>query len=167
MKPIDPGNLNDLLRDCAIGLWQQGVTNAAHFVSAFNAQYGHLVSDEQRQHGFNQWLAEAGKRMMKRVGKELKNMKGSLQYDLPMDLQKYDIPDTLTMTDRWVPLHEADEADLDAYLAELLSNADECINRATGFQVFAERVRPVLRAHPGWKVGDAIRWLKSQERDAA
>jgi hypothetical protein len=161
---IDAGNLTDLIRECAIELWENGVTNADQFVTAFNRKFGHLLSDEQKQYCVEKWVHEAGKKMMHKVGKELRKMRGSSQYDLPMDLKRYDIPDTLTMPGRWVPLHEADEADLDAYQDMLQGNADECLGKITDFAVFAERVRPVLRANPGWKTGDALRWLKAQER---
>jgi hypothetical protein len=118
VRPIDPGNLNDLIRDCAIDLWQQGVTDAAGFVTAFNARYRSGLSEDQKLYCVDKWVAEAGKKMMHKIGKELKLIKGSLQYDLPMDLQKYDIPDTLTMRKRWVPIYEAEEA-VDAYLGVL------------------------------------------------
>lgn len=167
MKPTDPGNLTDLIRDCAIDLWQQGVTDATGFVAAFNSRYRNSLSEDQKLYCVDKWLAVAGKKMMKTVGRELKRMKGALQYDLPMDLQKYDIPDTLTMPKKWVPIHDAEEADLDEYLAQLQENADDCLSKILGFTTFVERVRPVLRANPGWKTGDAIRWLKSQERRAA
>jgi hypothetical protein len=167
VRPIDPGNLNDLIRDCAIDLWQQGVTDAAGFVTAFNARYRSGLSEDQKLYCVDKWVAVAGKKMMHTVGKELKRIKESFQYDLPMDLQKYDIPDTLTMRKRWVPIHDAEEADLDEYLAALQENADDCLSKILGFTHFVERVRPVLRANPGWKTGDAIRWLKSQERRAA
>jgi hypothetical protein len=119
VRPIDPGNLNDLIRDCAINLWQRGVTDAAGFVVAFNASYRSNLSEDQKLYCVDKWVAEAGKKMMHTIGKELRKIQGSLQYDLPMDLQKYDIPDTLTMPNRWVPLYEADETDLDAYLGVL------------------------------------------------
>lgn len=167
MKPTDPGNLTELIRDCAIDLWQQGVTDATGFVVAFNTRYRSCLTEDQKLYCVDKWIAVAGRKMMHTVGKELKKMKGSFQYDLPMDLQKYDIPDTLTMEKRWVPIHDADETDLDEYLAALQANANECLTKILGFTTFVERVRPVLRANPGWKTGDAIRWLKSQERRAA
>jgi hypothetical protein len=167
MPTLDPGDLTDLIRDCAIDLWQSGVSSSTLFVNAFNQKFGDRISTEQRQYGFDQWLAAAGKKMMKKVGKELERLQQTLQYDLPMDLRKYDIPDTLTMPNRWVPLHLAEEIDLDAYLDELQKNADDCLNKIIGFTTFAERVRPVLRANPGWKVGDALRWLCAQDRAAA
>ena len=119
MRPTDPGNLTDLIRDCAINLWQRGVTDAAGFVVAFNAQYRGNLTEDQKLYCVDKWVAEAGKKMMQKIGKELKRIHGSLQYDLPMDLKKYDIPDTLTMPNRWVPLPEAEESDLDAYLGVL------------------------------------------------
>jgi hypothetical protein len=164
---IDPGDLRDMIRDCAIDLWQRGVTDPARFVHAFNERYGNVLSIEQRQYGFEQWLVAAGNKMMKKVRKEILKQTGSLQFDLPMDLQKYDIPDTLTIPRGWVPLHEADEADLDAQLAEMLDHVDDCLNKIVGFRTFVERVRPILRDNPGWKTGDALRWLKVQERGAA
>lgn len=164
---IDAGNLTDLIRECAIDLWQRGLTDPGHFVRAFNLRFGDEISPEQKQYGFDQWVAKAGQKMMKRVDKELR-ARGELQLELPMDLQKYDIPATLTGSRRgWVPLWDADEEDLEDQLTEMQSHADDCLNKIVGFTVFVERVRPILRANPGWKTGDAIRWLKSQERSAA
>jgi hypothetical protein len=64
-------------------------------------------------------------------------------------------------------LYDADESDLDAYLEVLKGNANACFRKITDFVAFTETVRPVLRANPGWKTGDALRWMVSQERGAA
>ena len=60
MNSTDPGNLTDLIRDCAIDLWENGPTSSgAGFVTAFNPQsrFGHLVNEDQRQYCVDRWLA--------------------------------------------------------------------------------------------------------------
>lgn len=164
---IDPGDLRNLIRDCAIAQWTQGRSDPGLFVQAFNERYAGQLDPDQVRYGFEQWLIEQGRRMMKIVGKEIRDASGRLQLMLPMELAEYDIPATLPLPGDWVPLYDADERDLDAYLEVLKSNAKSCFRKITDFVTFTEAVRPILRGHPGWKTGDALRWMVDQERGAA
>lgn len=169
MKPLDTSEIREAVRETAVELYNEGITGPSHFLHRFEQNHEGMLSQDVLEYGCGQWIIELGRKASKRVGKEAEAINGH-QLILPISMSDLDIPDTLQVprdgTPAWVAIWDAGIEDGDAYEKVLEGNVNACIARLTDFVEFWKTVRPILEENPDWKVGDAIKWLRDQEREA-
>lgn len=104
---------------------------------------------------------------------------------MPKSFSEMNIPCRIPIRRGLLLVSWATEKDLDAYERELSRKVDAAMARAVRaypnmpqtedpalarlveFKVWAEAIRPVLRAFPDWRAGDALRFLAQQEGASA
>jgi hypothetical protein len=166
MKARDFPALHDAVRDTAVMLWNRGTVEPGQFLMAFNAFHGQDIDTAEMRYGYEQYVVSLGLKKFKSIRSEAQKMAGSPQLDLPMELQDVKIVDGLAIARGWVPLWEADVADLDAYAKVLQDNANACIVSLTEFLQMVRLIKPVMEAH-GLLAGQALSYIARQQRDAA
>ena len=62
----------------------------------------------------------------------------------------------------WVPTVDAGIEDGRAYRDVLWANVKACQQHYADFEEFWGQVEPLLKANPGWRVGDALAFLREQ-----
>lgn len=141
------------------------------FLKALHERCGALFTHEQLVYCLEEYAWSVGldatKSAVKRAGK-----RDPAQLPLPMDLADLDIPLVLPIVRAngkrvcVVTMHATLE-DCDAYVKGIEGNINACIKRLTEFLALLKVVRPIMLAHPGMTVGQAMQKLLDQEKSAA
>ncbi len=170
MEPIDTGALHSAIKQLAATMLSEGETTPGGFVRRFRAEHPELVA-EYNDFLVDQQLAHEGRDAIKNVRKAAYLAAGSRQLDLPLNMARLHVPTSLQITREgapiWVPTMDAGLEDGRAYRDVLWTNVKACQQHYADFEEFWGQVEPLLEANPGWRVGDALDFLREEAASAA
>ncbi len=170
MNPIDTSALHSAIKQLAATMLSEGETTPGSFVRRFRSDHRDLVA-EYTDFLVDQQLADEGRKAIKDVRRAAQAAVGSPQLDLPMSMAPLHVPTSLQITRDgapvWVPTVDAGIEDGRAYLEVLWANVKACQQHYTDFEEFWRQVEPLLKANPGWRVGDALDFLREEAASAA
>ncbi len=165
MKPIDTSALHSAIKQTAAAMLSEGETTPGSFVRRFRSDHRDLVA-EYTDFLVDQQLADEGRKAIKDIRRAAQTATGSRQLVLPMSMAPLHVPTSLQITRDgapvWVPTVDAGIEDGRAYLEVLWANVKACQQHYTDFEEFWRQVEPLLKANPGWRVGDALKFLREQ-----
>jgi len=170
MSLKDITQLRDAIREVAAEIIAGGPGEASMFVRQFRLKHPDLIP-EFADYMADVFLAEHGRKAVKDLRGSILRTLNAEQEDLPLEFEDLDIPTALIVPRQsgkteWVPRDSATLADCDAYGAMLKKNAIDCFARVTDWEQLMRACRPLME-ESGWRLGEAIKHLRSQGQQAA